>query len=60
MRQNSGSPDVRFESTDAPAHAEIEAEDSFGRVNGLHQSAALQCAALVELFAALSVKHLQN
>ena len=40
------------------AYAEIEAEELVGHLNRFHQSKALQCAALAEQFAALSVKHL--
>lgn len=42
------------------AHAEIEAEELLGHLNTFHESKALQCAALAEQFAALSVKHLQK
>ena len=42
------------------AHTEIEAEQLLGHLNRFHQSKALQCAALAEQFAALSVKHLQK
>ena len=42
------------------AYAEIEAEELVGHLNRFHQSKALQCAALAEQFAALSVRHLQK
>jgi len=42
------------------AYAEIEAEELLGHLKRFHRSKALQCAALAEQFAALSVKHLQK